>query len=190
MLRWFENRLNPYPLDPPALVDLLTGHTPESFLAEEGWKLALMGVLLLVVMPALFLFDSLVIHQTLLGNLPMRIRWNVHRYLVRQSMSYFQDEFAGRIATKLMQTALAVRESVLKVLDVLNWKLFVGAYVVWSQTCCHGTLPRSACRTSYPVRAVRRRSRSACHLRSIENASLRPVRSIESGVKPNARWLR
>jgi len=48
----------------------------------------------------------------------MRIRWNVHRYLLRQSMGYFQDEFAGRIATKLMQTSLAVRETVVKLLDV------------------------------------------------------------------------
>ena len=51
----------------------------------------------------------------------MRIRWQVHRYLLKQSMSFYQDEFAGRIATKLMQTALAVRECVIKVIDVLNY---------------------------------------------------------------------
>jgi ATP-binding cassette subfamily B multidrug efflux pump len=53
----------------------------------------------------------------------MRIRWNVHRYLLRQSMGYFQDEFAGRIATKLMQTSLAVRETVIKLLDIGNYVL-------------------------------------------------------------------
>jgi ATP-binding cassette subfamily B multidrug efflux pump len=56
-----------------------------------------------------------------MGNYPMRIRWQVHRYLLKQSMSFYQDEFAGRIATKLMQTALAVRECVIKLIDVLNY---------------------------------------------------------------------
>ena len=51
----------------------------------------------------------------------MRIRWQVHRYLLKQSMTFYQDEFAGRIATKLMQTALAVRECVIKLIDVLNY---------------------------------------------------------------------
>ncbi|MBV2209050.1 MAG: ABC transporter ATP-binding protein/permease, partial [Thermomonas sp.] len=69
------------------------------------------------------LLDSLVQFQVLLGNFPMRIRWNVHRYLLRQSMGYFQDEFAGRIATKLMQTSLAVRETVVKLFDIGNYVL-------------------------------------------------------------------
>lgn len=64
---------------------------------------------------------SLVIHQTLLGNYPMRIRWLLHRYLLNQSVTFYQDEFAGRIATKVMQTSLAVRECVIKLIDVLNY---------------------------------------------------------------------
>lgn len=103
------------------LVDKLNAHTPASFFASEGAHLALVAALVLLVMPGLNLLNSLVIHQTLLGNFPMRIRWQVHRYLLRQSMSYFQDEFAGRIATKLMQTSLAVRETVIKLLDVGNY---------------------------------------------------------------------
>src|SRR3546814_10657755 len=61
--------------------------------------------------------------QAMLGKFPMRIRWNVHRYLLRQSMDYFQDEFAGRIATKLMQPSLAVRETVIKLVDIGNYVL-------------------------------------------------------------------
>ncbi|WP_024891144.1 ABC transporter ATP-binding protein [Luteimonas huabeiensis] len=106
-----------------SLVDRLAERTPAEFLGTEGGALLWMSALVLVLLPALNLLYSLVIHQTLLGNYPMRIRWNVHRYLLRQSMSYFQDEFAGRIATKLMQTSLAVRETVVKLLDV-------GVYVV------------------------------------------------------------
>ncbi|TIP42598.1 MAG: ABC transporter ATP-binding protein, partial [Mesorhizobium sp.] len=64
---------------------------------------------------------SLINQQTTMGNYPMRIRWQVHRYLLKQSMAFYQDEFAGRIATKLMQTALAVRDCVIKIIDVLNY---------------------------------------------------------------------
>src|SRR5690554_7522957 len=101
-----------------ALVDRLGEHTPATFLAAEGTRLAWMAVLVAIGLPLLVWLDNLVQLQVLLGNFPMRIRWNVHRYLLRQSMGYFQDEFAGRIATKLMQTSLAVRETVVKLLDV------------------------------------------------------------------------
>ena len=106
-----------------SLVDQLGDTTPETFLAAEGRRLLWMGVLVLLALPLMVLLNSLVQHQTLLGNFPMRIRWNVHRYLLRQSMGYFQDEFAGRIATKLMQTSLAVRETVIKLLDIGNYVL-------------------------------------------------------------------
>ena len=67
-----------------------------------------------------------------MGNYPMRIRWQVHRYLLKQSMTFYQDEFAGRIATKLMQTALAVRECVIKLIDVLNYVIvyFLGMLII------------------------------------------------------------
>src|SRR5690606_3812568 len=115
-----------------SLVDRLGSTTPATCLAAEGSRLVWMGVLVLLALPLMVLLNALVQHQTLLGNFPMRIRWNVHRYLLRQSMGYFQDEFAGRIATKLMQTSLAVRETVIKVLDIGNYVLvfFVGTLAV------------------------------------------------------------
>jgi len=78
----------------------------------------------------------LIMHQTLLGNFPQRIRWMSHRYLIRQSMSYFQDEFAGRIGAKLMQTSLAVREVVMKLLDMLVYVTvyFSGAVFLAAQS--------------------------------------------------------
>ncbi|WP_116652839.1 ABC transporter ATP-binding protein [Pelagibacterium sediminicola] len=114
------------------IIDWLSGANRETFLAEEGARLFWMSVFVVVLLPLLTLFSNLVIHQTLLGNFPQRIRWMAHRYLIRQSMTYFQDEFAGRIATKVMQTALAVREAVMKLLDVLNYVIvyFVGAVVL------------------------------------------------------------
>ena len=101
------------------LVDWLSTHEPENFLNDESANLIGLSVLILVGMPLLVLLHSLIMHQTLLGNYPMSIRWLAHRYLLRQSVSFFQSDFAGRIATKVMQTALSVRETVMKLLDVL-----------------------------------------------------------------------
>ena len=114
------------------IVDWLSAHDPETFLREEAWRLAGMAVIVLVVLPTMVWFHSLLNQQTLMGNYPMRIRWQVHRYLLNQSMTFYQDEFAGRIATKLMQTALAVRECVLKFIDVLNYVTvyFIGMLVI------------------------------------------------------------
>ena len=95
--------------------------TARPSLQTEGWKLAGMAFIVLVALPATVFISSLINQQTLMGNYPMRIRWQVHRYLLKQSMTFYQDEFAGRIATKLMQTALAVRECVIKLIDVLNY---------------------------------------------------------------------
>ena len=107
-----------------SIVDWLGSADRTTFLADEGWKLwAMAGFVALLI--GLVVISSLTIHQTLLGNFPQRIRWMTHRYLIRQSMTYFQDEFAGRIATKLMQTSLAVREVMMKLLDVV---VYVSVY--------------------------------------------------------------
>src|SRR5690606_19631850 len=60
-----------------------------------------------------------------LGNYPMIVRWLGHRYLLRQSLAFFQDEFAGRVSQKLMQTALSLRETVMKLLDAF---VYVAVY--------------------------------------------------------------
>ena len=114
------------------IVDWLSAQSRETFLQTEGWKLAGMAFVVLVFLPGIVFGNSLLNHQTLFANYPMRIRWQVHRYLLKQSMTFYQDEFAGRIATKLMQTALAVRECVIKLIDVLNYVVvyFLGVLVL------------------------------------------------------------
>lgn len=109
------------------LVDWLVARDPETLLQEEGRTLLGMGLLLVVGLPCVVLLHALLVHQTLMGNYPMKVRWLAHRYLLRQSVSFYQDDFAGRIATKVMQTALAVRETVMKLLDVL---VYVGVYFI------------------------------------------------------------
>ncbi|TOC52885.1 multidrug ABC transporter ATP-binding protein [Vibrio parahaemolyticus] len=100
------------------LVDWLSTSNPETFLQDNRADLIFYGVLLLVVMPLLVVIYSLLVHQTLLGNYPMSIRWLAHRYLLNQSLNFYQDDFAGRVATRVMQTSLAVRETVMKSMDV------------------------------------------------------------------------
>ncbi|EJG0102772.1 ABC transporter ATP-binding protein [Vibrio parahaemolyticus] len=100
------------------LVDWLSTSNPETFLQDNRADLIFYGVLLLVVMPLLVVIYSLLVHQTLLGNYPMSIRWLAHRYLLNQSLNFYQDDFAGRVATKVMQTSLSVRETVMKSMDV------------------------------------------------------------------------
>ncbi len=109
------------------IVDWLSGHDSTNFLQDEWPLLLAMSLFILIFIPIIVLLHSLVIHQTLMGNFPMLVRWLSHRYLLNQSYTFFQHEFSGRIATKVMQTALAVRETVMKLLDVM---LFVTVYLI------------------------------------------------------------
>ena len=117
------------------LVDWLVTKNPETLLQDEGLRLLGMSLVVLVLIPLLTLLHSLIVHQVLLGNYPMSIRWFAHRYLLKQSVSFYQDDFAGRIATKVMQTALAVRETVMKLLNVLVYILvyFISMVVMVAQ---------------------------------------------------------
>ncbi|GHB72670.1 ABC transporter ATP-binding protein [Psychrosphaera saromensis] len=107
------------------LVDWLTTQDRATFLSDNQSTLMWMGVLVLVGLPCIVILQCLVTHQTLLGNYPMKVRWQAHNYLLAQSLSFFQNEFAGRVATKVMQTSLAVRETVMKVVDIL---IYIGVY--------------------------------------------------------------
>jgi ATP-binding cassette subfamily B multidrug efflux pump len=125
------------------LVDWLVTKNPETFLSEESGRLIAMSLMVLIAMPLVTFLHSAIVHQTLLGNYPMRIRWLAHRFVLRQSVSFFQDDFAGRVATKVMQTSLAVRETVMKLLDVLMYILvyFISMLVLIAQADYRLVLP-------------------------------------------------
>lgn len=114
------------------LVDWLSTRSPDTLLEAEGTKLLIMGGIVLIVMPLIVYLHALITYQSLLGNYPMRIRWQAHRYLLKQSLHFYENDFAGRLATKVMQTALSVRETVMKLLDVLVYILvyFISALVI------------------------------------------------------------
>ncbi len=108
------------------VVDWLAKATPATLWSEHGGTLALLAGVLAASL-VLVALQTMIKHQSLAGNFPMRLRWNFHRRMLGQSMAFYQDEFAGRVATKVMQTALAVRDTVLLVTDIL---VFVTIYFV------------------------------------------------------------
>ncbi len=108
------------------IVDVLGSVPPTELWLRHGRSLALLAGVLVASIAVAGLY-GLLKYQGLFINFPMRLRWNFHRQMLEQSMAFYQDEFAGRIATKVMQTALAVRDSWLIFSDIL---VYVGVYFV------------------------------------------------------------
>ncbi|HMA13370.1 MAG TPA: ABC transporter ATP-binding protein [Kiloniellaceae bacterium] len=106
------------------LVDWMTVGSPENFLREHGWALAGMAFIALILRPVATLVSRGLINLGLAPGLTNRVRWLNQRYVVRQSLTYFQNDFAGRIAQKVMQTGHAVREAVINVIDGV-WFLLI-----------------------------------------------------------------
>ena len=100
------------------VVDLLGKTAPAQFWSVHGGVLSQLGLVLVASVVAAGLL-ALFKYQGLFGNFPMRLRWNFHRLMLEQSMAFYGDEFAGRIATKVMQTALAVRDTWLILTDIM-----------------------------------------------------------------------
>ncbi len=100
------------------LVDMLARVEPAQLWATERQNFLLL-ITVLAVSPLVVGLFALLKYQVLFANFPMRLRWNFHRLMLGQSMSFYQDEFAGRVATKVMQTALAVRDAWMTATDIL-----------------------------------------------------------------------
>ena len=109
------------------LIDLMRGTSPGAFLAEHRGRLIVLGLVIGLVWPLVTLFDDLCLLQGVMGNMPMSIRWRGHRHLLRQSTAFYANEFAGRLSTKLMQAALGVRDTVVKLTNVV---VYMSVYMV------------------------------------------------------------
>ncbi|MEM1409254.1 MAG: ABC transporter ATP-binding protein, partial [Pseudomonadota bacterium] len=103
------------------LIDLAAGVDAATFMSDHGRELVVVILMIGLLWPVLTVFDELPLLQGINGNMPMSIRWRAHRYLLRQSTSFFADDFAGRVATKVMQTALSAREVVTKLANLCVW---------------------------------------------------------------------
>ena len=110
------------------IVDWLGVYTPQNLWLEKGDMLLLM--LAVMIMSPLWIALSSFIHfQTLQGVFPMQMRWRFHQRMLGQSMQFYQDEFSGRVSAKVMQTALAVRDTVMTVTDMF---MYVTVYFITS----------------------------------------------------------
>ncbi len=117
--------------------------TPETFLAEHRWSLIGMAVLALIVRPVVSTVHDLIKNQLITPALTTRIRWDTHRYVLRQSLGFFQNDFAGRVANKIMQNAQALRESALNLIDSLWFAAvhFIGTLVLFAAADWRLALP-------------------------------------------------
>jgi len=135
------------------LVDWLANTNRATFWSDHGWQLAGMALIVLIVLPAIKFVAELTVNQGLMGNFAMRNRWQAHRYLLRQSLSFFQNDFAGRVATKVMQSSVGVREVVLKFAEILNYVViyFLGALFMFAISDLRLTAPLLAWLVAYLV---------------------------------------
>lgn len=101
------------------VVDWTSSSTPHNFIALHGTSILVMLLCAGVILPVASVLHSLLIHQTISGNYSSQIRWQLHSYLLNQSLSFFNEEYAGSLANKVMQTSVAVRTAVMKLIDVM-----------------------------------------------------------------------
>lgn len=104
------------------LVDWLGTYTPEQLWAEHAQQLYLMAIVVFCS-PLLVGLSSLIHFQVLQGVFPMQMRWRFHKQMLGQSLQFYQDEFSGRVSAKVMQTALAVRDTIMTTADMLMYVL-------------------------------------------------------------------
>jgi ATP-binding cassette subfamily B multidrug efflux pump len=118
-----------------SIVDLLKSTTPSEIFADYGPTFLWMGFVIVIARPLAALAHDLVNQQAIAPNFTNLIRWQTHHYVMRQSITFFANDFAGRIASKIVQTGPALRESVVQVIDALWFvTIFAGSALVifWS----------------------------------------------------------
>ncbi|HDL5743776.1 TPA: ABC transporter ATP-binding protein [Mannheimia haemolytica] len=104
------------------LVDWINKYSPTELWAEKGWTI--IGMFFIALLAVVFVYlASSIRFQSLQGVFPMRLRWNFHRLMLGQSLGFYQDEFAGRVSAKVMQTALSVRDVIMTCADMLVYVL-------------------------------------------------------------------
>ena len=157
------------------LIGLLTTHAPDRLWAEAWPVLIGMGALILIGRPTALLLQNLITQQGINGNVTSLIRWQSHWQVVRQGLPFFQEDFAGRIANRVMQAGPALRESVVQVINAVWYILVYGTAAV---TLLAGTdwrlalpiaawFPLYALLLRYLVPRMRDRSREASAQRSL-----------------------
>ena len=157
-----------------ALVDILREANPADVLRTHGLQFLGMALLILIGRPMASLAHDLVVQQAIAPGMTNLIRWQTHRYVLRQSITYFANDFAGRIASNIVQAAAALRDSVTQIIDAL-WFVTVfavSALVIFAGTDWRLALPLALWiagyigTLAYFVPRIRRRSEALAHERA------------------------
>ena len=105
------------------VIDLMDTSAPGMFWAQHGFELALAGAFILLLRPLIITLNHLFLEQTLAGNLQDQVRWRAHRHLLRQSVGFFQNDFAGRLSNRVMQLGPAVEDSTYMAFEAIFYAL-------------------------------------------------------------------
>ena len=108
------------------IIDLTKDTPPGSFFSEHSGELIWMAAVAMILRPVFFGLNDLLVHQTLTPGMTSMIRWQNHRYVLQQSLNFFQNDFAGRIAQRIMQTGNSLRDSAVQAVDAL-WHVMIYA---------------------------------------------------------------
>ncbi|HKT17419.1 MAG TPA: ABC transporter transmembrane domain-containing protein, partial [Stellaceae bacterium] len=112
------------------VINAVSTESPQSLLADFGPQLLGMAFVLLILRPAAIFVQNMITNQTMAPGLSNLIRWQNHWHVVRQSWSFFQNDFAGRIANRVMQTGPALRESVVSGTNAVWYILVYGTSAI------------------------------------------------------------
>ena len=157
-----------------ALVDLLRSTSPDQVLHDYGGKFLAIGLLVLIGRPLASFTHDLIVQQAIAPGMTNLIRWQTHRYVLRQSVSYFANDFAGRIASNIVTAAASLRDSVVQIIDALWFvtvfafsALFIFAETDWRLACPLVLwIVVYVFALSYFVPRIRRRSEALAHMRA------------------------
>ena len=118
------------------IIDDLVATGPENFWSVHGLELGLVTAFILLARPAIQTLDVLLLNNSIMPNVATIFRWRSHRHVLRQSVAWFENDFAGRIANRIMQTPPAVGEATFQALDAITYSLayFAGALILMSTT--------------------------------------------------------
>ncbi len=115
------------------VVDLLSG-TPAEVWERHGLELILLGLFVVLIRPVVQALDVLLLNNAVMPNFGTLIRWRAHKHVLRQSVGWFENDFAGRIANRIMQTPPAAGEVVFQVFDAISFSMayLIGAAILLS----------------------------------------------------------
>jgi ATP-binding cassette subfamily B multidrug efflux pump len=125
------------------MVDLLAQGNPAQVWAAHGTELVLVGLAILLVRPVVVTVPVLLLHSTIMPNFPTMVRWRAHRHVLRQPVGWFESDFAGRIANRIMQAPTAAGETVFQTFDAMAFAsvTFVGAVLMLADADLRLTIP-------------------------------------------------